>query len=94
MILLGFVLHLLPYGLAVTGDPISIATVIVITLIRLVLFRSLRYPLANAIFLHPVMILFWAYIFLRSVWMTGIRRQLVWRGRTYDATQTRFGAER
>ena len=94
MMVFGFALHLLPYGLAVTGDPISIATVIVITLIRVVLFRSLRYPLANAIFLHPVMIVFWATIFLRSVWMTGIRRQLVWRGRTYDATQTRFGAER
>ena len=29
-----------------------------------------------------------------SVWITGIRKQIRWRGRTYDAAQTRFGAER
>jgi len=28
---------------------------------------------------------FWAYIFLRSMWFTGVRNQVHWRGRTYNA---------
>ena len=31
---------------------------------------------------------------LRSMWITGVRRQLPWRGRVYDARTTRFGADR
>jgi glycosyltransferase involved in cell wall biosynthesis len=88
------VFHILPYGLALAGDRISIATVVVITVTRLILFRSLRYRLDNALLLHPVMVAIWTWIFLRSMWLTGIRRQLLWRGRTYDARRTRFGAER
>jgi glycosyltransferase involved in cell wall biosynthesis len=88
------VFHILPYLLALTGDRISIATVIIITVTRLVLFRSLRYRLDNALLLHPVMIAIWLWIFVRSTWLTGVRRKLLWRGRTYDARQTRFGADR
>jgi glycosyltransferase involved in cell wall biosynthesis len=88
------VFHILPYGLALAGDRISMASVIVISLTRLILFRSLRYRLDNALLLHPVMAMIWLWIFLRSMWLTGIRRKLLWRGRTYDARQTRFGAER
>jgi len=88
------IFHILPYGLALLGDRISIATVILISVTRLVLFRSLRYRLDNALLLHPVMAAIWTWIFLRSIWLTGIRRQLLWRGRTYDARQTRFGADR
>ncbi len=88
------VFHILPYGLAVAGDRISMATVAVITVTRLILFRSLRYRLDNALLLHPVMVSIWTWIFVRSLWITGIRRRLLWRGRTYDARQTRFGAER
>jgi len=88
------ILHLLPYALAIAGDPAAIATVIMISVTRVVLFHSLRYRLDNAIFLHPLMVSFWAYIFLRSMWFTGVRNELRWRGRTYDAAQTRFGAER
>jgi glycosyltransferase involved in cell wall biosynthesis len=90
----GFVFHLLPYVLALRGDPYAIATVALITLTRLVLFGSLRYSLPAAVFLHPVMIAVWGYITLRSMWYTGVRRQLQWRGRTYDAGESRFGADR
>jgi Glycosyltransferases, probably involved in cell wall biogenesis len=86
--------HILPYLLALVGDRISIATVIVISATRLILFRSLRYRLDNALLLHPVMSAIWLWIFLRSAWLTGVRRKLLWRGRTYDARQTRFGADR
>jgi len=88
------VFHILPYALALTGDRISIATIVVITITRLILFHSLRYRLDAALFLHPVMAAVWTWIFLRSMWLTGIRRKLLWRGRTYDARRTRFGAER
>jgi len=86
--------HMLPYVLAVTGDRISIITIVIISLTRIILFRSLRYRLDAAIFLHPVMASIWTWIFLRSIWLTGIRRKVIWRGRTYDARHTRFGAER
>jgi glycosyltransferase involved in cell wall biosynthesis len=88
------VFHILPYALAIAGDRISIASVAVITLTRLILFRSLRYRLDNALLLHPITVGIWIWIILRSAWLTGVRRQLLWRGRTYDARHTRFGAER
>jgi glycosyltransferase involved in cell wall biosynthesis len=88
------IFHILPYVLALTGDRIGIVTVVIISVTRLILFRSLRYRLDNALFLHPLMVAIWIWIFLRSMWLTGIRRKLLWRGRTYDARQTRFGAER
>jgi len=86
--------HLGPYALALTGDGVAIAIVAVITLNRVVLFRALRYPLLNALFLHPFMMLLWAWILLRSMWFTGVRNELRWRGRVYNAAETRFGAER
>jgi hypothetical protein len=92
-LVLGFVLHVLPFALALTGDVISIAVVAVITLTRVLLFASLRYRLDNALFGHPLMIGVWAVIMLRSTWYTGVRRQLLWRGRTYDARETKFGAD-
>jgi len=94
MLVLLVILHLFPYAFAIIGNPFAIITVILISITRLVLFRSLRYSLLNAIFLHPLMVTFWAYIFLRSMWFTGVRNELRWRGRTYHAAQTRFGAER
>src|SRR3954451_6726079 len=88
------VFHLLPYARALTGDLVSIATIVIISVTRVILFRSLRYRLDAALFLHPVMASIWTWIFIRSIWVTGIRRKLLWRGRTYDARRTRFGAER
>jgi len=87
------VVHVLPYAVAVTGEPISLATVAIITLARLLLFRSLRYPLLYALFAHPLMVSVWAYIVLRSMWFTGVRGELRWRGRSYDAAQTHFGGD-
>jgi glycosyltransferase involved in cell wall biosynthesis len=86
--------NLLPYALAVTGEPFSIASVALITVIRVILFAALGYSLLAAIFLHPLMIAVWLWIMLRSMWITGIRRRLPWRGRVYDARETRFGEER
>jgi glycosyltransferase involved in cell wall biosynthesis len=90
---LGFLLHVLPFALALTGDVISIASVAVLLVTRLILFGSLRYRLDNALLGHPLMIGVWLVIMLRSTWYTGFRRQLLWRGRTYDASHTRFGAD-
>jgi glycosyltransferase involved in cell wall biosynthesis len=88
------VFHIVPYALALTGDRVSIATIVIISITRVILFRALRYRLDAAIFLHPVMAVIWTWIFVRSIWLTGIRGKVLWRGRTYDARQTRFGAER
>lgn len=92
-VIAGVVLHILPYALALTGDVFSIASVIVLTLIRLILFASLRYRLDNALLGHPLMIGVWLWIMVRSAWRTGVRRELMWRGRKYDARHTKFGAD-
>ncbi|MBV9494194.1 MAG: glycosyltransferase [Acidobacteria bacterium] len=93
-ILLLIATHLLPFALALAGNRLALAIVAAITLTRVVLFLDLRYGLVNALLGHPLMIGLWAWVFLRSIWYTGVRRQLHWRGRTYDARQTRFGADR
>jgi chlorobactene glucosyltransferase len=93
LIVLSIVLHVYPYAAALTGDVVAIATVIVIAIARLVLFVPLGYRIDNAIFGNPLMVLLWLYILVRSTWITGIRRQLHWRGRMYDAGRTRFGAD-
>jgi len=87
------VVHILPYALAFTGGAIWLATVALITAVRVILFQALRYRLDNALLGHPLMIGTWCLILVRSIWYTGIRRQLLWRGRTYDASRTRFGAD-
>ena len=87
------VFHILPYVLACTGDRIWLAIVALITAVRILIFMALRYRLDNAVLGHPLMIGTWCFILLRSIWFTGIRRQLHWRGRTYDASRTRFGAD-
>ena len=91
---LGVLFHILPYGLALAGDVVAMATVATLTATRVVLFRSLRYPLGYALLAHPLMIAFWGWISLRSAWIVGVRKQLAWRGRMYDPAQTRFGADR
>ena len=85
--------HVLPYALALGGDPVALATVVVLTLVRVILFASLGYRLDNAVFGDVPMVLLWIFIFLRSAWITGVRGQLHWRGRRYDASRTRFGAD-
>jgi chlorobactene glucosyltransferase len=85
--------HVLPYVLAFMGDPFAIATVLVLTLTRVILFASLGYRLDNAILGDVPMVSLWIFIFLRSAWITGVRGRLHWRGRNYDANRTRFGAD-
>jgi glycosyltransferase involved in cell wall biosynthesis len=84
-----------PYCAALTGDPFAMATVVLIGVVRMILFANLRYRIDNALFGQPLMAAFWLLIFLRSMWKTGIRHELEWRGRTYDTGETRcFGADR
>ena len=90
---LGGVFHVLPYVLALFGDIPSLVTVVLISLTRVILFASLGFRMDNAIFGHPLMMAVWSWIMIRSIWLTGIRRRLHWRGRTYDASRTRFGAD-
>jgi hypothetical protein len=80
---IGFFCNLVPYALALTGDRLSLATVGLITLSRVLMFGSLHYRLDNAVLGHPLMMLFWARVLWRSMWRTGVRRQVEWRGRTY-----------
>jgi len=77
--------HLLPYVLLFVPSVrmLALAIVVTITLVRVILFTALRFRLDNALFLHPLMVLVWTWIFLRSIWLTGIRNELRWRGRTY-----------
>ena len=91
--ILGLMVNVWPYIAALTGDVIAIATVGVITLTRLILFAALRYSLLAALFAHPLCMLVWTWIIVRSMWITGVRKRLMWRGRTYDASRTRFGAD-
>ena len=93
-LVVNFIIGLLPYALALTGDRFAIATVILISVVRVIIFAALRYPILYAIFGHPLMAAFWLVIFARSMWKTGVRRELEWRGRKYDASETRFGADR
>jgi chlorobactene glucosyltransferase len=92
-VLAAFVFHLLPYALACTGDRFAIASVVLITLTRVILFRAVGYRLDTALFAHPLMMLVWCWIVVRSTWVTGIRNRLEWRGRQYDARRTRFGSK-
>jgi hypothetical protein len=88
---LALVFHLLPYALALTGSRPAVIAIGLISLTRLILFRAVGYRLDNALLGHPLMIATWCFILVRSIWLTGIRRRLHWRGRTYDAASTRFG---
>lgn len=99
--------NFLPYALfaaaivhAIRGIPLTAAewlsgaAVAEITLVRVLIFTAFRYRLDNALLLHPLMVALGLFIYVRSAWRTGVQRQVKWRGRTYDAAETRFGAER
>lgn len=83
--------NLLPYALAVTGDTLALGIVAVITLIRLIIFGSSGYRLDNAVLLHPLMIVFWLFVVIRSMWVIGVRNEVCWRGRTYGASEAQLG---
>lgn len=90
--ILGIGFHIGPYVLAAAGQPPAVAAVVLITATRLLLFNALGYRLHYAIWAHPLMMAVWTWITLRSMWITGVRKKLAWRGRSYDAARTRFGA--
>lgn len=92
-LLIAFFFHLLPYLVAATGNRLALTAIGVISLTRLILFARLGYRIDSALFAQPLMTAAWCWILLRSMWITGIRRQLHWRGRTYDAGRTKFGAD-
>lgn len=94
VLLLGLVLlqHLLPYALAVTGNALAMASVALITVIRVTIFRSMRYRLDNALLLHPLMIIFWCFVVVRSMWMLGVRNEVCWRDRRYEASEIQIGS--
>jgi chlorobactene glucosyltransferase len=77
-----------PYCAALTGDWFAIATVVLISVARVILFANLGYRLDYALFGQPLMAAFGVVIFLRSIWKTGIRRKVEWRSRTYDSRET------
>ncbi len=77
-----------PYCAALTGDSFAIATVVLIGVVRVILFANLGYRLDYALFGQPLMAAFGVVIFLRSIWKTGIRRKVEWRGRTYETGET------
>ncbi|HEX9986788.1 MAG TPA: glycosyltransferase family 2 protein [Thermoanaerobaculia bacterium] len=79
----GFAFQGLPYLLAARGDRIALVTLGLIVLSRLVLYVPLRYGVVNALLGHVPMMVIWAWILCRSVWVTGVRRRTVWRGRKY-----------
>lgn len=75
-----------------TAPAIGLATVGLITLSRVILFRRLGYRLDSAIFGEVPMILGWCYIMARSAWQVGVRKRLSWRGRDYS-TAVLFGRD-
>ncbi|HSP34894.1 MAG TPA: glycosyltransferase family 2 protein [Thermoanaerobaculia bacterium] len=83
------VFNLLPYALA-TLWPFALA-VVLITMTRVLVCAVLGYALWAALLLPPLQAAIWIYIMLRSAWVTGVRGRVSWRGRTYDASGTRFG---
>jgi chlorobactene glucosyltransferase len=104
MLVLGVLVHIWPYALALAGlihwlrgmpigmvATIGIATVVLITISRLVLFVWLRYRLDNAIFGHPLMFATILYVLARSAWKVAIRGEVTWRGRTYSTSGLTFG---
>lgn len=76
-------------GLA-AAELLAFGTVAVITIARAVMFAALRYNLTAAIFAYPLSLIVGTYLLARSTLHTGFRRQVTWRGRTYEKT-TRFG---
>ena len=91
--LFGFVVNVLPYVLPFTTagfvQSVSIGIVVLISLTRLVLFVSFGYGVLNALLGHPLMYAFWTAIYIRSVWQTGIRNEVQWRGRRYGGFDER-----
>lgn len=92
-VLSGIVFSVLPYLLAPTGDIVHAFSLFLITVVRVMTFASLGYPLVYALAGHPIATLVWSWIAFRSAWYTGVKKELRWRGRTYRSTGNRFGTD-
>jgi chlorobactene glucosyltransferase len=93
-LVLMLLVNLVPFALALTGNVRALEIVALIIVIRLALFASLGYGLVNAALCHPLTVAFWSWIFLRSIWKTGVRKEMLWRGRSYGSSWSRFRAGR
>lgn len=98
------IVHILPYaalvsaGSSIAGESpvplwsqVGLVCLATLTAARVVAFRALGYRLDNALLGHPLMMLVWAWIGLRSAWMNGVLGRLEWRGRRFDAGIARSG---
>jgi chlorobactene glucosyltransferase len=86
------VVHVLPFAGALAGHRPSLAAVALIIIVRVTLAARFHYSIASAVFTHPLMMAIWCWILLRSMWLTGVRNQLHWRGRLYEASaSSNFG---
>lgn len=70
---------------------LTIASVAMMSVARLLLFVRFRYGIWNALLGAPLMSVVWVAVMALSIWRVGVRRRLEWRGRGYDARQARFG---
>lgn len=91
LLMIASLAHWLSSGSMPIAAGIAIATVLLISMIRMILFAALDYRMDSAIFGHPIMVVAFIYILLRSAWQLGVRRKLQWRGREYSASGLRFG---
>lgn len=78
-------------GVPVAAGHLRIAaSVILLTLVlRSVLAGMLSWP-QWAAWTHPLMSVAWGAIILRSLYWRFVRREVLWRGRRYDAARARF----
>jgi len=78
-------------GGPVSGQTLALAGVGfgLVLVARLLLASELKDPLWPA-FTHPIMAAVWAGIFCRSLYWKLVKREVVWRGRRYDAANARF----
>ena len=81
-------------GLGVLSHEVAVAgltTLGVMFSIRLILYRVFGYPVLAALFLHPVEVALFFYVFARSTVQVGILGTVRWRGRPYPARVTSCG---
>jgi len=79
------------FGGAVPASAVPLAALAfgLVVIARLLLASELSDPLWPAL-THPIMAAVWAGILCRSLYWKLVKREVVWRGRRYDAANARF----
>jgi chlorobactene glucosyltransferase len=79
------------FGGSVPAAAVSLAALAfgLVVIARLLLASELSDPLWPAL-THPIMAAVWAGILCRSLYWKLVKREVVWRGRRYDAANARF----